>query len=128
MTKSTAGEHAIDLSIADPRLAGPVLERLVSAAAAQAELPVDRVVNALTVVDVLVHAADSVLPDQPREVRVTVRPGRIELALDHLIDGQAEALRDAAALPGVGNALDGAETSVSIENEGAHSALVIALD
>ena len=46
----------IDLTIADGELLAPVLERLVSAAAARADLPVSRVVDALTVVDAIVAA------------------------------------------------------------------------
>jgi hypothetical protein len=128
MTESVVAEHSIDLSIGSPELAGPVLERLVSAAAARAELPVDRVVNALTVVDVLVHAADSVLPDQPRNVRLTFRTGNLGLVVDNLVDGQAEAIRDAAIIPGVGNALAQTATEITIEHEGSRSALVVSLD
>jgi serine/threonine-protein kinase RsbW len=128
MTESAVGEQAIELSIGSPELAGPVLERLVSAAAARAELPVDRVVNALTVVDVLVHAVDSALPGQPRSVRVTFSAGSLEIVLDNLVDGQAESVRDAAVIPGVGNTLDQTATTITIEHEGSRSALVISLD
>jgi hypothetical protein len=128
MTESAVGEQAIELSIGSPELAGPVLERLVSAAAARAELPVDRVVDALTIVDVLVHATDSVLPGQPRSVRVTFSVGSLEIGVENLSDGQAESIRDAADIPGVGNTLELTATAITIEREGSRSALVISLD
>lgn len=128
MTENSAAEQVIDLSIGDPRFAGPILERLVSAAAARAELPVDRVVNALTVVDALVHAADSVIPEQPRDVRIAFAPGRVRLAMDGLRDGQAEAIRDAAQVPGLGDVLSRTARGIEISTEGSHPALVIELD
>jgi hypothetical protein len=94
MTESVVAEHSIDLSIGSPELAGPVLERLVSAAAARAELPV----------------------------------GNLGLVVDNLVDGQAEAIRDAAIIPGVGNALAQTATEITIEHEGSRSALVVSLD
>lgn len=128
MPEQVTGEQIVDVSIGDPRFSAAVLERLVSAAAARAGLPVDRVVNALTLVDALVHAADSVLDDKAREVRVTIGDGSIGLRIDSLIDGQAEAIRAAAQLPDVGDILERTASTVAIENDGSSSALVIVLD
>jgi hypothetical protein len=128
MTENSSEAQVIDLSIGDPRFAGPILERLVSAAAARAELPVDRVVNALTVVDVLLHAADNVLPGQPRNMRIAFAPGSVRLALDGLRDGQAEAIRDAARVPGLGDVLARTAGGIEVETDGSHPALVVELD
>ncbi|MBJ7354540.1 MAG: hypothetical protein JHC98_06910 [Thermoleophilaceae bacterium] len=128
MPDRVSDEEIVDVSIADPRLASAVLERLVSAAAARAEFPVDRVVNALTVVDALIHGTDSVLGDKSREIRMTIAKGRVGLRVDSLVDGQAEAIRDAAHLPDVGDILERTASTVTIERDGAKSALVIVLD
>ena len=130
MPEQATAEQVVDVSIGDPRFAAAVLERLVSAAAARAELPVDRVVNAMTVVDALVHAADSVLGDGPaRASRDDRRTARSAYGSISSIDGQAEAIRDAAQLPDVGD-VSRAHCFVAstIEHDGTRSALVIVLD
>lgn len=127
MPEQATDHQSVDISIGDPRFSAAVLERLVSAAAARAELPVDRVVNAMTVVDAIVHATDSVLGENPREIRLTIGDGSLGLRVDSLIDGQAEAIRDAARLPDVGDVLERTASSVEIEHDGPGSALVIVL-
>ena len=116
----------VKLTINEPALAAPVLERLVSAAAAQAQMPVDRVVNALTAVDGLVAAADKVLAsDHPRKLSVTIGDAALSIAIDSLQDGQAEALRQAAVLPDVGDVFQRTASSVEIKADGSTSELVI---
>jgi hypothetical protein len=128
MPESALQESSVDVSIGDPRFASAVLERLVSAAAARADLPIDRVVNALTVVDALVHASDSVLGDGSREIRVTIGDGTLGLRVNSLVDGQAEAIRDAAMVPDVGNVFERTASTVDIEHDGLASALIIVLE
>jgi hypothetical protein len=128
MAEQATAEHFVDVSIGDARFAPAVLERLISAAAARAQLPIDRVVNAMTAVDALVHATDTVLGENAREIRVTIGDGSLGLRVDQLVDGQAEALRDAARIPDVGNIFERTASSVSIENDGGHTALVIVLE
>ena len=128
MPDQATEEQFVDVSIGDPRFSAAVLERLVSAAAARAELPIDRVVNAMTVVDAIVHATDSVLGENPREIRLTIGDGSLGLRVDSLVDGQAEAIRDAAQLPDVGDVLERTASSVEIEHDGPSSALVIVLN
>lgn len=118
----------IDLTIADRGLLAPVLERLVSAAAARAELPVNRVVDALTIVDAIVAASDSVLDKDSREVKVRVSEGSLSIVLAGLLDGQAEAILGAADVPSIGNVLERTASSVDVVHVGPHSALVVALN
>jgi hypothetical protein len=121
------GRQIVSVSIGEPSFAQPVLERLVSAAAARADLPVDRLVNALTVVDALVHASDSVLVGS-REVSISIGDRELALRVDGLLDGQAESLRDAGAVPGVGNVFERTASDVSIEHDGLRSALILTFD
>jgi hypothetical protein len=125
---SEASTSQVEIVVKSGAHVAPVLERLVSAAAARAELPIDRVVNALTIVDVLVAATDEVLVDGQRELVLTIGEGSLGITVAGLLDGQAEAIRDAASLPEVGNVLDRTARSVGIAREGEHTALVLALD
>jgi hypothetical protein len=128
MPERVTADQFVDVTIGDPSFSAAVLERLVSAAAARAELPIDRVVNAMTLVDALVHATDSVLGDGTREIRVTIGEGTLGLRVDALVDGQAEAIRDAAQLPDVGDILSRTASTIAIEHDGINSALVIVLE
>jgi len=128
MPEQATAEQVVDVSIGDPRFAAAVLERLVSAAAARADLPVDRVINALTVVDALVYAADSVLGDDPRSLQVTIGERTLGLRVDQLVDGQAEAIRTAANVKSFGDVFEHTASSVRIEKDETGSALVILLD
>jgi hypothetical protein len=59
---------------------------------------------------------------------VTFSAGSLEIGVENLSDGQAESIRDAADIPGVGNTLELTATAITIEREGSRSALVISLD
>ncbi|MGK2878936.1 MAG: hypothetical protein ACSLFF_10260 [Solirubrobacterales bacterium] len=127
MPEQATAEQFVAVSISDRRFAAPVLERLVSAAAARAELPVDRVINALTVVDSLLHAVDAVISAETREIRVSIGEGSVGLCIEHLQPGQAEAIIAAAHLPGLGDVLKRTAARVVTEDDGSQSALMIAL-
>lgn len=118
----------IEVTIADGGPVAPVLERLVSAAAARAELPVNRVVDALTVVDSLVAASDAALDGGERQLQLKINDGLLAIVLGGLLDGQAEAVLAAADVPGVGNVLERTASTVDVVHVGPHSALVIALN
>lgn len=128
MTDPAAPANEFEVSIGDPRLAAPVLERLVSAAAVRAALPVDRVVNAMTAVDALTHALDATLDGRRRTVKISIVPGALNLCIDGITGDEAEAIRRSAAIPGVGDVLERTAASVEIEERGSGSALLIALD
>jgi hypothetical protein len=118
----------VRLAIAKEGLTGPVLERLVSAAAARADLTVDRMVNALTAVDALVGAADQVLDGSPvRNLALKILPGSLEIAIVGLRDGQAEQLRAATELPSVGDVLGHLASSVVVQHNDGESSLSILL-
>lgn len=129
MTDASGGGTVVNLTINDSALAAPVLERLVSAAAAQANMPVDRVINALTVVDVLVSATDRVFEgSRPRDVVVAIGDRKISLAVEGLIDGQAESLREAAIVPDLGDVFARTTSAVEIREDGGSKSLVVSLE
>jgi hypothetical protein len=129
MIDESGGDTIVMLTINDSKLAQPVLERLVSAAAAQANLPVDRVINALTVVDALVSATDRVFEaSHPRDMVVAIGDRQISIAVEGLFDGQAESLRNAAVLPDVGDVFARTTSAVEIRENGPAKALVVSLE
>ncbi|MFY9487921.1 MAG: hypothetical protein WAP35_04390 [Solirubrobacterales bacterium] len=125
-SSTTASTVAVEFG--DPTLSGAVLERLVSAAAARADLTVDRLINALTVVDALVDAADSQLDSAPRHVSLQVSPGSLRLAFDGLRQSEAESVVKAASLPELGDVLTRFAESVDIFDGSAGSSLVVVLN
>ncbi len=118
----------LELTIGDPALGGPVLERLVSAAAAKAGLPVDRLINAMTLTDSLVHAISTALAGRAWHLKLAIAPQSLLLAVADLTHDEAAAIREAALLPDVGDVLAHTAASVSVDTDDDGSVLVIALD
>ncbi|MFY9264723.1 MAG: hypothetical protein WAO61_04780 [Solirubrobacterales bacterium] len=124
---STGDRLTVQIVINRRELAGPVLERLVSAAAARAELTVDRMINALSVVDALVDAADRALAGDTRCFSVSASPGELRIDIAGLLDGEAESVVEAANLPALGNVLTRLTSKMSISNDGDKTSIRIAL-
>lgn len=120
---------SIDLAIYESAVLPEVLERVVSAMAAIASLSVDRLMNALTVVDALVP---SVVADMNgeigRHVGIKAADGRLDVSFERLKDGEAEEILKGTALPGVGDVLGKLAADVRVETDGATSRLVVSLD
>ncbi|MGB1582992.1 MAG: hypothetical protein ACPHCI_04315 [Solirubrobacterales bacterium] len=122
-------ETKIEIALGDPAMVADVLERVVSATAALANMQIDRLVNALTVVDALAPSAEiDVSAENPRQVGITVSEGRLELAFEQLIDGEAERFHENASLPAVGNVLNTLASGSAIEADGELTKLVVVLD
>jgi serine/threonine-protein kinase RsbW len=94
------------VKIAVGPLVGPVLSRVVGIVAARADCPVDRLDNALLVVDALAAHAGAQVPDGRVAVRVSTWDDELELLVGPLRDGGAEALIRDSVVPGVGNVLE----------------------
>ena len=87
-------------------LAGPVLNRVLATAAAQAELPLDRVGDVLLIGDEIVARAPAT-PDGALRVQLVVGDGRLDLRVGPLADGAGRRVLDAADVAGLGNVLAG---------------------
>lgn len=119
----------IDLAIADPTMMSEVLERVVSAAATMANMQIDRLMNALTVVDALApSAAAGVSASNVRHIGIAATEGQLEISFDRLSDSEAESVRNGAALPEVGSVLDALAANSRIERDGEFAKLVVSLD
>src|SRR5829696_8869985 len=79
-------------------LAGPVLNRVLATAAAQAELPLDRVGDVLLLGDEIVARAPA-MADGSLRVELIVGDGRLDLRVGRLADGaRAERVEGSEAL------------------------------
>ncbi|HEV7918843.1 MAG TPA: hypothetical protein VGO97_04630 [Solirubrobacterales bacterium] len=104
--QDSAPANVVRLEVADLALTGPVLERLVSGAAVHADISLDKMFDALTVVDALVSAAEMSLDGKPRKLELEINPGMLRLAFVDLESDQANRLVQAAHVPDVGNVVE----------------------
>jgi serine/threonine-protein kinase RsbW len=103
MSAEASTVNEATLTVGRSELLGPVLGRVVGMLAARAQCPIDRLDDALLLTDaVAAHA-----PGRTQNGRVTVHvhaePGGLSLRIGPLPDQGAQAMVDAASLPGIGN-------------------------
>jgi hypothetical protein len=93
-----------ELSVASGPLVGPVLRRVVGMLAARADLPLDRLDDAVLVADVIASRASAYAPES---VNVQLAPGdrTLWLRVGPLRAGGAGALLGEAAVPDVGSVI-----------------------
>jgi serine/threonine-protein kinase RsbW len=122
-----SAEAPTRVSIAAGPLVGPVLRRVVGMFAARADLPLDRLDDAVLVADLVgARAPGHVLADTV-EVALTSGPRALDLRIGPLRAGGGRALVVQAAVPGVGNVIEQLADDVEVETEGEHDYLVVRL-
>lgn len=91
-----------EISVAAGPLVGPVLRRVVGMLAARADLPLDRLDDAVLVADVIASRATSFAPDA---VSVRLQPGErtLWLRVGPLEAGGAQAVLGDSAVPDLGS-------------------------
>jgi len=94
------------IGLAEGPLAAPVLGRVVGILAARADIPIDRLDDALLVADAVAAKAASFAEDGRVNVRVLAEPGGVELLVGPLRADGASGLIASASLPGIGNVLE----------------------
>lgn len=106
------------VSIAAGPLVGPVLRRVVGMLAARADLPLDRLDDAILVADLIAARAPAHVRHD--EIRVEFEPGErsLSLVVGPLRPGGGEALIVDAAVPGVGNVIEQLADELSIRPDG----------
>ena len=115
MSPEASTVNEATLTVRRPELLGPVLGRVVGMLAARAQCPIDRLDDALLLTDaVAAHA-----PGHTAEGRVTVHvhaePSGLSLRVGPLPASGADALVQAASLPGVGNVFERVASDVRTE-------------
>jgi hypothetical protein len=114
---ASGSEPLTTVSIVAGPLVGPVLRRVVGMLAARADLPLDRLDDAVLVADLIAARAPAHVAEG--RVDVALEPGARSLSLrvGPLRQGGGEALIVDAAVPGVGNVIEQLADSLTVSPE-----------
>jgi hypothetical protein len=123
----TDTEPPTRVSITAGPLVGPVLRRVVGMFAARADLPLDRLDDAVLVADVVAARAPAHVADATVEVELVSSVRALDLCVGPLREGGGRALVVDAAVPGVGNVIEQLADGLEIETEGAGEFLRVRL-
>jgi len=118
---------ATSVSIAAGPLVGPVLRRVVGMLAARADLPLDRLDDAVLVADVIAARAPAHSVDELVTVALTPGERTLGLRVGPLRAGGADSLISDATVPGVGNVIEQLSDEVGVESDGAGEFLRVRL-
>ena len=99
-------EPLTTVSIAAGPLVGPVLRRVVGMLAARADLPLDRLDDAVLVADLIAARAPAHVANETVDVALEPGPRTLSLRVGPLRAGGGRALVVDAAVPGVGNVIE----------------------
>jgi serine/threonine-protein kinase RsbW len=123
----TEAESPTLVSIAAGPLVGPVLRRVVGMFAARADLPLDRLDDAVLVADLVASRAPAHVANATVDVVLTSAPRSLDLRVGPLRPGGGRALVVDAAVPGVGNVIEQLADDLDVESEGGHEFLHVRL-
>jgi serine/threonine-protein kinase RsbW len=116
-----------ELSVACGPLAGPVLGRVIAMLAARANLPIDRLNDAVLLGDTIAANSRGAVLDG--RVRITIHADgpSLELRVGPLVEDGAERIRAAATLPGTGDIIARLADEVSVESDEQGEYLLLAV-
>jgi hypothetical protein len=117
-----------NVSVASGPLVGPVLRRVVGMLAARADLPLDRLDDAVLVADLIASRAPAHTLGATVDVALRSGDRELELRVGPLRDGGGRALVVDAAVPGVGNVIEQLADTVAIEGDSGADYLRIGLE
>jgi serine/threonine-protein kinase RsbW len=103
------------VSIAAGPLVGPVLRRVVGMLAARADLPLDRLDDAVLVADLIAARAPAHVAAETVDVTLDPGPRTLSLCVGPLRPGGGQALVVDAAVPGVGNVIEQLADELTVE-------------
>lgn len=106
-------------------LAGTVLSRVVGISASRADLPVDRLDEALMLADVIAAHAPGQVADGRIELSCRTSDGCLEMRLGPLRTGGATRLLEESAMPGAGNVIRRLASDARVIDRGDDELLVI---
>jgi hypothetical protein len=113
---ASVGDSPTSVSIAIGPLVGPVLRRVVGMLAARADLPLDRLDDAVLVADLIAARAPAHVTSERLDVAVEPGPRRLALRVGPLREGGGRALIVDAAVPGVGNVIEQLADTVEVSS------------
>ena len=114
----TAADQATRVSIAAGPLVAPVLRRVVGMLAARADLPLDRLDDAVLVADLVAARAPAHVADTTVDVTLASSKRSLDLRVGPLRPGGGRALVVDAAVPGVGNVIEQLADELSVTPDG----------
>jgi serine/threonine-protein kinase RsbW len=120
-------ESPTHVSIGAGPLVGPVLRRVVGMLAARADLPLDRLDDAVLVADLIAARAPAHTPSETVDVALASGPRSLALRVGPLRSGGGRALVVDAAVPGVGNVIEQLADGLDIEIDGEQEYLLVRL-
>ena len=115
------------VSIAAGPLVGPILRRVVGMLAARADLPLDRLDDAVLVADVIAARAPAHVVSNTVDVAFEPGPRTLVLRVGPLRPGGGDALVVDAAVPGVGNVIEQLADELEVDRNGGQEFLRIRL-
>jgi serine/threonine-protein kinase RsbW len=115
VTADTQTINEATLTVRRAELLGPVLGRVVGMLAARAQCPIDRLDDALLLTDAVAAHAPGHTANGRVTVHVHAEPEGLSLRIGPLPEEGAQALVDAASLPGVGNVFQRVASDVRAE-------------
>ena len=121
------GEAQTTVSIVAGPLVGPVLRRVVGMLAARADLPLDRLDDAVLVADLIAARAPAHVSGSRVDVALEPGPRSLSLKVGPLREGGGQAQIIDAAVPGVGNVIEQLADGVDVETEGDYEFLHVRL-
>lgn len=119
-----ARELTVQVSAGRTRAREPVLRRAVAATCSKAGLPVDRIDDAVLIVEALLADARTARSEEVHFV-LTARPGSFALLMGPLAGDEAERLRVDAGLPGVGPVVERLASAALTVDDGSHLLVVV---
>jgi len=123
VSASANGQEAMTrVSIAAGPLVGPVLRRVVGMLAARADLPLDRLDDAVLVADLIAARAPAHVAAETVDVALEPGPRTLSLVIGPLRPGGGQALVVDAAVPGVGNVIEQLADELSVDAQGEDAA------
>ena len=110
-------EPLTKVSVVAGPLVGPVLRRVVGMLAARADLPLDRLDDAVLVADLIAARAPAHVAGDRVDVALASGARSLELHVGPLREGGGEALIVDAAVPGVGNVIEQLADELTVSPE-----------
>jgi serine/threonine-protein kinase RsbW len=120
-----ADQPATEFTMPAGALLAPVLSRVISILAARANLPVDRLSDAVLLGDAIAAQAAGQFPDGRAQMAVDEQDGELQLRVGPLIDGGGDRLLEGMQIPELGGSLERLADEVRVEREGDEESLVL---
>jgi serine/threonine-protein kinase RsbW len=115
------------ISITAGPLVGPVLRRVVGMVAARADMPLDRLDDAVLIADIVAERVPAYSSGGRVEVELSAGHRELTLRVGPVRPGDGAAVVEGAAVPGVGNVIEQLADSIEVDSGADADFLVVRL-